>query len=262
VNNAPLVGLSAIVTSPKETASSLTDGLAGAGAEVILAPLISIDDPESWGPLDSALEQLASGAYSWLVVPSTNSARSVIARLGAAGLRPHPKTRVATVGPSTARDLEHAEIAVSLTAVPHTSKALVEAIGRGTGRILLPRVVDGPREFADALASRGWDVHEVTAYRNVPAGPASSGLDRVESGDFDVITLTSASAARGLAAHVPPSSIGLQAGGDLTKTVACIGPSTAAAARAAGLRVDVVARDHTVSGLVEAIIDHVRGMAR
>ena len=262
MNEAPLQGLRAVVTSPIKTASTLADGLAGAGAEVILAPLIAIVEPESWDPLDSALEQLASGFYKWLVVPSTNSARSVIARLEAAGIRPHPQTRTATVGPATAHDLEHAGIAVSLTAVPHTSEALVEAIGGGAERILLPRVAGGPREFTDALTAKGWDVHEVPAYRNVAAGPGAPGVDRIESGDFEIITLTSASAARSLAALVPPTSIGLHAEGDHTKTVAFIGPSTAAAARTAGLRVDVVAPEHTVPGLVAAIIDHVRGMAR
>jgi uroporphyrinogen-III synthase len=200
-----------------------------------------------------ALKDFASGAYAWLVVPSGNAARRVVARLEAAGLKPHVDTRVATVGPSTARDLERGGLEVDLLADPHTSQALVEAIGRGDGRILLPRAAGGPREFPHELAALGWDVHEVPAYRNLPVEPESSAIDRVRSGDFDVITLTSASAARALAslATPPPNAV-----------IACIGPSTADGARAAGLPVDVVAEEHTVPGLVKAIIEHVRGMAR
>jgi len=37
--------------------------------------------------------------------------------------------------------------------------------------------------------------------------------------------------------------------------VACIGPVTASAARECGLPVDVVAREYTVSGLVEALCE-------
>jgi uroporphyrinogen-III synthase len=38
--------------------------------------------------------------------------------------------------------------------------------------------------------------------------------------------------------------------------VACIGPITARAAEAEGLRVDVVASEHTIPGLVQAIVQH------
>ena len=45
--------------------------------------------------------------------------------------------------------------------------------------------------------------------------------------------------------------------GDASKlkgfVVACIGPITAASAEAAGLQVDVVASEHTIPGLVDAI---------
>jgi uroporphyrinogen-III synthase len=259
---ASLDGLRAVVTSPQEGARGLVDGLAEVGANVAVAPLIVIEDPDSWAPLDSALEELASGIYEWLVVPSANSARRVVARLDVWGRRTIADTRVATVGPSTALVLKRGGIDVDLIASPHTSEALVAAIGDGRGRVLLPRVAEGPREFADSLAARGWEVHEVPAYRNVPVGPHSPGLDPITGGDFAIITLTSGSAARNLAALVPPSSIGLQPGGDPSKTVACIGPSTADAARASGLRVDVVAAEHTASGLVQAIIAHARGMAR
>jgi hypothetical protein len=43
--------------------------------------------------------------------------------------------------------------------------------------------------------------------------------------------------------------------------VACIGPVTADTARAHGIDVDVVARDHTIPGLVTALVDHVAGPA-
>jgi uroporphyrinogen-III synthase len=37
--------------------------------------------------------------------------------------------------------------------------------------------------------------------------------------------------------------------------VACIGPITAETARAAGLGVDIVAAEHTIDGLVHALIE-------
>jgi uroporphyrinogen III methyltransferase/synthase len=37
--------------------------------------------------------------------------------------------------------------------------------------------------------------------------------------------------------------------------VACIGPITAETARAAGLTVDVVAAEHTIDGLVRALVE-------
>jgi uroporphyrinogen-III synthase len=39
--------------------------------------------------------------------------------------------------------------------------------------------------------------------------------------------------------------------------VACIGPVTAATAREAGLTVAVEATEHTIPGLIQALIDHV-----
>jgi uroporphyrinogen-III synthase len=37
--------------------------------------------------------------------------------------------------------------------------------------------------------------------------------------------------------------------------VVCIGPITAATAREAGLTVDVVAEEHTIDGLVQALVE-------
>ena len=258
----PLEGLRAVVTSPKRSPDLLVRGLAEAGAEAVVVPLVEIADPESWAPLDSALEELARGSFDWLALASVSAADRVVARLEAIGRHIPPETRVASVGPSSADLFRRNGIDVDVVARPHTAEALVSRIGDGRGRVLLPRVAEGPREFPDSLAARGWDVHEVPAYRNLRVPGDSPGLAVITTGDFHIITLTSASAARNLAALVSPSAIGLQLGGDAAKAVACIGPSTARAARAAGLRADVVAETHTLAGLVEAIIVNLRGMAR
>jgi uroporphyrinogen-III synthase len=72
-------------------------------------------------------------------------------------------------------------------------------------------------------------------------------LALAEAAKADAITFTSSSTVTnylevaGLDA-VPP-------------VVVCIGPVTAATARDAGLSVDVVADEHTIDGLVQAVID-------
>nr|MDQ3915585.1 uroporphyrinogen-III synthase [Actinomycetota bacterium] len=114
------------------------------------------------------------------------------------------------------------------------------------GRVLLPRVEGAPGDLVDALSAAGWSARAVTAYRNLPAGADSLGAAVVASGRFDVVTFTSASTVRNFLAIAgsPP----------VDGHVACIGPVTADAARDAGLSVDVVAEEHTVPGLVEAIV--------
>jgi uroporphyrinogen-III synthase len=61
--------------------------------------------------------------------------------------------------------------------------------------------------------------------------------------------LASGSAARSLAA----------AGGAGEALVVCIGPTTAAAARASGLEVGLVADEATGQGMIEAVASHFEG---
>ena len=83
------------------------------------------------------------------------------------------------------------------------------------------------------------------AYRTVPA--AITDAHRAAIAGADIITFTSSSTVHRFVEaagshNVPP-------------VVACIGPVTAATAREHGLTVDVEARDHTVEGLVDALVD-------
>ncbi len=82
------------------------------------------------------------------------------------------------------------------------------------------------------------------AYRTVVARPSPEAL--AAAGSADAVTFTSSSTVTNYletagAEAVPP-------------VVACIGPVTADTARAAGLPVSVVANEHTIDGLVDALV--------
>jgi uroporphyrinogen III methyltransferase/synthase len=116
-------------------------------------------------------------------------------------------------------------------------------------RVLVPRAESARPELVEGLSALGAEVDEVTLYRAaVPQTAPAEALAALRDGGIDIVTFTSSSTVRNLAALLD---------GDvecLRKTVvACIGPITADTARELGLRVDVVAAEHTVPGLVAAL---------
>jgi uroporphyrinogen-III synthase len=250
----PLAGLRIVVTRAEEQSESLADRLSALGADVIRAPAIAIVDPDSWIDADHALAALGRGDYEWVVFASANAVTRFLARLADTDKSSFGGAQVGAVGAATARTLGEREVAVDLVPEPQTIEGLATAMGRGSGRVLWPRVQDGPRKAVAELKRFGWDVHEVAVYRNVPASKNSPGLGRVLAGEFDVITFASASAVRNVARLVSPDALELTPSDEPRRMVACIGPSTAAEARSLGYRVDVVASEQSVEGLSDALV--------
>jgi len=250
VTTGALAGARVIVTRAQHQARSLGDELEALGARVIYLPVIAIAPPESWDELDAALARVAAGAYEWVLFTSGNAVDAVCERVEAEALR---ATRIAAVGRTTTARLERRGMPVRLVPESTTSVALAHALGPGAGAVLAPRAEGAPRAMVKVLRANGWAVDEVIAYRNVPAEP-SPAREAVVEGRFDAVTFTSGSAARRFAELVAaPHSVGLAPGQPPRRIVACIGPETAAAARGAGFRVDVVARAHSARGLAEAL---------
>ena len=119
---------------------------------------------------------------------------------------------------------------------------------------LLPRADIADRALTDGLASLGAVAHEVTAYRTLPAPEAAAEIKRrLDRGEIDLVTFTSSSTVTNLMAALDGRSDRLK-----NLKVACIGPKTAATARAAGLNIDIEAAEQTMPGLVQAIEDYYR----
>ena len=251
----PLLGRSVAVTRPPGQSQELSRKLSYLGADVVSLPLIEITDPASWQEADEAVDGLIQERYEWVVFASANAVERFFARVLEKGLdaRAFATSKVAAVGARTAHSLSHRGIRPDLVPTRFEGGALIQALGPGTGRVLFPRVEDGPNEPVEALASNGWRVDDVAVYANVPGTPDPGALDRVEAGDVDIITLTSASTARNLARVL----------GDLGRAaIVCIGPATAAEAEAQGIEVAAVAEPHDTDGLIEAVLTIARTIDR
>ena len=101
----------------------------------------------------------------------------------------------------------------------------------------------------DGLRAAGSTVDELTLYLAAPpASPPEGALDRIRRGEIDIVTFTSSSTVRNLVAVLGRDIEALRGA-----LIACIGPSTADAAREAGFVPDVVAAEYTIAGLVAAL---------
>jgi uroporphyrinogen-III synthase len=255
-----LGGLRVVVTRPRDQAAELGAGLVALGAEVVYLPVIEIADPPSWDELDLALRKLAEGLYAWVVFSSANAVAKTFDRLYAISLdaRAFGRTKVAAVGPVSAHLLKRHGIVADLVPDPHTAEAAAHAMGRGVGRVLVPRAGNAPGGLLDVLEGAGWIPEVVVAYETVAAEPRGPEIEAVQAGVFDAVVFMSGSAARAFAELVTsPAVVGLGDSDEPQRLVACIGPSTARGTRAAGFRVDVVARDHSAAGVVEALVERV-----
>jgi uroporphyrinogen III methyltransferase/synthase len=253
----PLFGLQVLVTRPREKAAQTAAQLRDLGAEPVIFPTIAIRPPESWKPLDTALEDLPS--TDWVVFTSTNGVRFFWQRLREIGrdARALAGTRLAAIGPVTGRELAKHGLQADLIPDEYVAEALLDHIGPVDGkRILLPRADIARPLLTDGLRAAGAEVNEVTAYRTVPA--ASEDVEQIRrmltKGEIDVLTFTSSSTVRNFVASLRPLP-------DLPQgiTVACIGPITAQTAEESGLPVHVSAREHTIEGLLSALVEHVAG---
>ncbi|WP_367360251.1 uroporphyrinogen-III C-methyltransferase [Syntrophus sp. (in: bacteria)] len=251
----PLFGKGVVITRPEPQAASMAALLRDAGARVVSFPTIRIAPPESWDELDAAIQRLET--YSWLIFTSANGVHHFLERLRAAGkdLRDLKGIRLCTIGPATAAVLEGQGLRVDLVPETYLSEGVVAAFERydlSGQRILLPRAEKARDVIPNELARRGASVDVVTAYRTVNSGRKAAELaEQIALGRVDVLTFTSPSTVTNFLEIMGPDFLPIPAG----IRVACIGPVTAAAARKAGLPVDILQEAYTVPGLVESLKD-------
>ena len=148
--------------------------------------------------------------------------------------------------PATGQVLANHHLVADLMPEQFVAESLLEAFPdpHGSSRVLLARAAVARDILPDGLRARGWQVDIAEAYRTEAA--VLSAADRSAISAADVITFTSSSTVTNFVAAAGVDSA--------PPAVAVIGPVTAATASESGLEVTVEAAQHTVTGLVDAIV--------
>jgi uroporphyrinogen III methyltransferase/synthase len=245
----PLHGVTIAVTRARDQASRLAERLRGLGAEVIVAPVISTQALPGPAPeLDN---------YDLICFTSPNGVDALFERLDAVGLdsRAFPsrsQTRVAAIGPATARALSARGISTDVMPEKAVGEALAAALGDvPVTRALVARAREARDVVPEALRERGAEVDVVAVYETVVELLDQEQVLAVAAADL--ITFTSASTVRNFLAAVGGAEVWLTRGPSRPRAVS-IGPVTSDELRAHGLEPDIEAQEHDIDGLVAAIM--------
>jgi uroporphyrinogen III methyltransferase / synthase len=252
----PLFGKRILITRTREQASGLRTMLEDEGAKVIELPTLEIVDGASPQLLGRVIDAMADGEYGWVLFTSVNGVRRFLGAVQDTGrdARAFHDSKIAAVGPATAEALR--DFGIRADAMPEEYEGrqlglLLAGHDLARRRILVPRADAARPELIQILRARGAEVEEVPLYSSeVPRNPDPAILGSIRAGEIDVITFASSSAVRNLA-----KMMGDEFGQLKQAVTACIGPSTAEAARRCGLTPAVVATQHTIPGLVESLRD-------
>jgi uroporphyrinogen III methyltransferase/synthase len=259
----PLANRTIVITRARAQAEEFAAELERYGARVISCPTIEIVEPESFEPMDEAINNLYG--YDWLIFTSVNGVDYFLRRLAARGHETHEldDLRVCAIGDATANRLRDA--AVHVDVVPEQFKAegvfaaLKNYLGGDEGiaalNFLIPRAAAARDYLPRALEEAGARADVVPAYRTVK--PDTSELGRtaalLEGGAIDCITFTSSSTVTNFAQLFDTTDLSRLLKG---VAVACIGDITASTAAQYGLSADIQPHEYTIPALARAIAEY------
>jgi len=250
-------------------AEGQTDGpaqlLRERGAEPVVIPTIAVGPPDDEDVLRETLRALAN--FDWVVFTSANGVDFTWRALEAEGqtTAAFASARFAVVGSATRQALEAHGIAADVVAKEFHGEGLAAAMLANLGlsppvsrlRVLILRAQEANDVLPEALISAGADVAVAAVYRtrSLPEGAAEV-RRRLSEQSLDVVVLSSGSTVDSICDALGP---GLRAAFERV-TVVCLGPVTARAAAARGVRVDVVPRVATFTAAIEALEEHFRAI--
>jgi uroporphyrinogen-III synthase len=195
-------------------------------------PLIEAVDLATEPEIEAAVASL--GAGDWLVATSVHAAR----RVAAAAQR--STCRVAAVGRTTAAALPRVDL------VPTDQSAVgllaVFPAAHDGGRAVVAQAAGGAPTLLDGLVDLGWRAVRVDTHISRSVVPDAR--QQLAALAADAVIFTSGSQARAWVEVFGTTAPAL---------VATLGRETERNAEACGLKVDVVATDHSLSGVVRAL---------
>ena len=254
----PLFGQRVVVTRTRAQASQLAARLIDLGADVLEIPTIRIVEPSAGRRQEIVDALLELNSYDWLVFTSPNGVTAFFDLFFRRfqDLRDIGGARIAAIGPATAAKLQELHLQVDLMPDEAVSSRIAAAFQKYESienlKICLLRAEVASADLVRDLEALGGIVDDIAVYRTViqTEDPGGVAARLVESG-ADWITFMSASSVEHFHArfNLPEHLKKFP-----NTRLASIGPQTSKAIRALGLEPAVEPRDHSLDGLVKAIV--------
>ncbi|NJK69735.1 MAG: uroporphyrinogen-III C-methyltransferase [Microcoleus sp. CSU_2_2] len=267
-NQLPLAGKTILVTRAASQSAEFSDRLQQQGARVIEMPALVIGPPSNWELLDSAIAQLSS--FHWLILTSHNAVDSFFQRLKAHGkdARSLFGIKIAVVGKKTAESLRSHSLEPDFIPPNFVADSLVENFpweggdGGATStkyKILFPRVESGGREvLVKEFTAKGAQVIEVPAYQSCcPENIDPIALAALQNRAIDLITFASSKTVQNFCNLIGKNQELLSQDWLENVCIASIGPETSKSCYNLLGKLDVEAKEYTLDGLTEAIVQWV-----
>lgn len=263
IESRPLFGRRVVITRAAEQAGTLVRTLSEQGADVAVIPCLAVAPPEDPAALRRAVAEVA--AHDGVILSSTSGVTAFFDALDEVGLdaRALAGKPVAAVGASTAAACRRRGIVPDLVPDEARAEGLVERIGAAGllgKRWLYVRADEGRDVLRPAIEAAGGHLTLAVAYRTVRPAVSphllASLRDPSDGGEgFHAVAFASGKTARHFL-----QTLGEELGDDETRRllaaakVVCLGPVTAAAVEALGVRVDAIASATSDAAVAEALV--------
>lgn len=250
----PLSGKTILVTKMRSKSSPLSNALKENGANVIEIPLVKISPPHSYAPLDDTLARISE--FKWIVFISSPAIEIFFNRflLLNKDIRTLSKLKIAVIGEATAHTLKKYGVNYDLMPDDFTYEALLEKLRPHINKkapILIPHSTNSKDILENGLKKLGADITMLPVYQTLSTGNKEELINTLKNKTIDYVTFASSSAVTNFR-----SMLGKNFRLPKSLKIVTIGPITAKACIEATLKNDVTATDHTLLGLVEAILKH------
>jgi uroporphyrinogen III methyltransferase / synthase len=254
----PLFGKKILVTRARAQASNLVKKLSEKGAFCVQFPTIKIIPISDFTYIDNAIKKISS--YDWIVFTSVNGVFYFFERLFELGLdaRSLGNLKTAVIGPTTSAKLLEFGIKSDIIPESYIAESVIKAFSNENikdKKVLVPRAKEARPILCEKLIEMGGYVDEVSIYETIKSDENSEYLlNLLEEKEIDIITFTSSSTVKNFKALLPEDKFS-----ELMKGViiASIGPITSDTAKSLGFSVDIEAKEYTISGLCEAVLEDV-----
>lgn len=260
--NRPLFGTRIVVTRTRTQASQLSARLLERGADVSEIPTIRIEPPSEKMALTEAIVGIHE--YDWILFTSPNGVIHFFDYFFKAyrDIRSLGRLKIAAVGPATAAKLTEMHLEIDAMPSKFVASAICSAMKQVESlenlRCLLVRAEVANADLPKQLEDAGAIVDDVPIYRTVPETEDPDGAAAaLLSEGADWITFTSSST---VTSFQDRFDLGALRRKFPEMRLASIGPETTKALQDLGLEPDIEARQHTIDGLVDALVQvHARG---